>query len=1834
MSTKELYTKGARVWIKDPQTVWKPASVVKDFDGKTLPVEDENGGSHTITIKEDADLPPLRNPEILIGENDLTSLSYLHEPAVLHNLEVRFVDRNEIYTYCGIVLVAINPYFALQIYNNDTIMAYRGQNMGDLDPHIYAVSEEAFKLMERDNTNQSIIVSGESGAGKTVSAKYSMRYFASVGGTGDTESQVERRVMASSPIMEAIGNAKTTRNDNSSRFGKYIEIDFSKSFHIIGASMRTYLLEKSRVVFQANEERNYHIFYQMCAAREKEELKGLELGESDDFIYTNQGNNPNIDNVDDEAEFGKTAEALKLLGFSDADGRNIFKIMAAILHLGNIKIVPGSGRGDSETSTVRQEDPSLPIVARLLEVDEKLLRQWLCNKKVVARNDSYVTPLKATEASQARDALAKCIYSNLFDWIVFQINKALKTSQKVNKFIGVLDIYGFETFETNSFEQFCINYANEKLQQQFNMHVFKLEQEEYVKEGIEWKMIDFYDNQPCIDLIESKLGVLALLDEECRVPKGSDKSWVDKLYDKCKKWEHFAKPRLSQTAFLVRHFADQVEYECDGFLHKNRDTVMEEQIVILKASQNKLVSDLFISEGPDSLGAPAASKGGKIPPPSAAGNKRAHKKTVGSQFRDSLNLLMENLNSTNPHYVRCIKPNDSKSAFVFDNTRAVQQLRACGVLETVRISAAGYPSRWTYQDFYVRYRVLCHSKDVAKGDYRVTCNNIVARLIHDPDKYQFGKNKLFFRAGQVAYMEKLRSDKLRACGVMIQKNVKMWLYRKKYLRTQAATSTIQRWVRGHGARRRVTEIRKNKAAVRIQATVRGWLQMRRYHKMRLLAIGLQAQIRAWRARREFGELKRNHAALIIQTRVRGWLARKRYQKSLRSIVMAQSAVRRHFAKKELKKLKIEAKSVNHQRELNKGLENKIISLQQRLTDAKENNKALRSQVEKGAGLSEELVKFKKVDEDSKAKGNRIKELEEELRSVKAELEHERDEKVDLVTDKVKSEEEWSNTQADHKEEVAKLKEELENSAKLVESSSNISPEQVSRLESEKAAIHQEYEQERIAYQKLLKDFNRLEMANENLQDEVNILRGGNRHNRTISNVSMTSSIMGEEDMSLKVGEDESAYGSVSGRSSLVSTLDRRDRDRQLESLTVLPENGQQDVGLMMKLQGALKDAHREKEALERKLDEIENSVAGAEKQSAEILKLQELEVENGKLREDMGRLRQSVVSGGEGENDATREMVDQFEAMQEELDRRRAECLQLKTVLANVQLSGTVENGEPNSLMSESGSGGSAPEAEELLLAYETQKNVIQQLQASLNQERERATTVEKELRVEMDKMSNLNRDQQAVIQTNMNKAPSNQTEAYMQHELTRLTGENFDLREKIENLNDSVKRLKRQLKMYMKKLQDNGVVHVGEVDDRDPDSTEADQTLPVILKKEAEYLGMLEYSKDQEEKLLKSIITDLKPRVASQMLPGMPAYIVFMLIRHLDHINDDKNVRSLIQGGISHIKKTIKKRGQTDIELKTLWLSNTLRLLHCLKQYSGEPQFQAESTAKQIEHCLRNFDLSAYRRVLSDIAVWIYQGITKVMEEEVQPGLVVALLEHEGIGGLSGDKPRPMRGRAGSTGNDLDTPTHLDPKEALDGLLTQLTRFHLVLQKHGLDPEIISQIFRQIFYYLCAGSLNNLLLRKDMCHWSRGMQIRYNIAQLEQWARDQNLEDTGSRVIDTLLPIIQATQLLQARKSEEDVPGICDMCDKLRVSQIIKILNLYTPADEFEERVSPAFVRKIQNKLQERAMEEAKNQVTLLMDTKFSFAVRFPFNPSNINFAELEIPEMYNNLTQLVRKV
>lgn len=550
----------------------------------------DKGDKREIKIKDEKELPHLRNPPILIGQNDLTALSYLHEPDVLYNLEVRFKERQVIYTYCGIVLVAINPYQDLPIYGSDIIRAYRGHSMGELEPHIFAVSEEAYAKLEREKSNISIIVSGESGAGKTVSAKYAMRYFAAVGGS-ESETQIERKVLASSPIMEAIGNAKTTRNDNSSRFGKFTKLLFNNDVSIMsltGATMQTYLLEKSRVVFQAPGERNYHIFYQLCAGRDK--YPELMLDHQDKFKFLNQGQSPNIARVSDSDEFNDTLQALSTLGFQKEEIDNLIRVLASILHLGNVHIT----EHDQETSEIASNDLSLNVMSDILKVNKNDLLRWLTTRQIDSFNESVMIPMNKATAEATRDALAKHLYSKLFHFIVQTVNRNLMSGLDEDGFIGVLDIYGFETFDCNSFEQFSINYANEKLQQQFNQHVFKLEQEEYLKEGIVWTMIDFYDNQPCIDLIEAKLGVLDLLDEECRMPNGSDASWIAKLNEKCSKYKHFDKPRFGTSAFVVKHFSGNVQYEGHGFVEKNRDQVSKELVTVILESDMAFCRQLIL----------------------------------------------------------------------------------------------------------------------------------------------------------------------------------------------------------------------------------------------------------------------------------------------------------------------------------------------------------------------------------------------------------------------------------------------------------------------------------------------------------------------------------------------------------------------------------------------------------------------------------------------------------------------------------------------------------------------------------------------------------------------------------------------------------------------------------------------------------------------------------------------------------------------------------------------------------------------------------------------------------------------------------------------------------------------------------------------------------------------------------------------------------------------------------------------------------------------------------------------------------------------------------------
>ncbi|XP_009944871.1 PREDICTED: unconventional myosin-Vb-like, partial [Leptosomus discolor] len=437
------------------------------------------------------------------------------------------------------------------------------------------------------------------------------------------------------------------------------------------------------------------------------------------------------------------------VGIPEAEQLELFSTLAAILHLGNIVV---RGR-DRRSVPLQPADQALGLFCALLGVEASQVARWLCHRKLVTAGETYLKPLSRQQALDSRDALAKYMYGQVFRWMVSRVNRALRSAEGHRTSIGILDIYGFEMFELNSFEQFCINYANEKLQQLFNLHVFKLEQEEYVTEEIPWVFVDFCDNQPCIELIEGRLGILDLLNEECKMPQGNDGSWAQKLYQTHLSSSHFQKPKrpANASACLV---SCQVEYQCDGFVEKNRDAVPEELVGLLRASKSALLAELFLEEG-DGRRSSGPRVAGRLSRRSLPSGQKS-KKSISSQFKASLKRLMEVLSSTTPHYIRCIKPNDDKQPFVFDSRRAVEQLRACGVLETIRISASGYPSRWTYQEFLERYRALVSREELMVTDEKQICSLALERLLQDSSNYKCGKSKVFFRAGQVAHLEELR----------------------------------------------------------------------------------------------------------------------------------------------------------------------------------------------------------------------------------------------------------------------------------------------------------------------------------------------------------------------------------------------------------------------------------------------------------------------------------------------------------------------------------------------------------------------------------------------------------------------------------------------------------------------------------------------------------------------------------------------------------------------------------------------------------------------------------------------------------------------------------------------------------------------------------------------------------------------------------------------------------------------------------------------------------------------------------------------------------------------
>ncbi|XP_062512560.1 unconventional myosin-Vb-like isoform X2 [Corticium candelabrum] len=1696
------------------------------------------------------------------------------------------MQQQAIYTYCGIVLVAVNPYHLLPIYGADVIDAYRGQQMGQMDPHIFAVAEEAFRKMARQGKNQSIIVSGESGAGKTESAKYTMRYFASVGGAA-ADTQIEKKVLASNPIMEAIGNAKTIRNDNSSRFGKYIQIDFDRNQHIIGANMRTYLLEKSRVVFQADGERNYHIFYQLCASRKQSQLQGLKLAAATDFVYTRQGDCFELDGVDDSVQFEGTCAALSLLNVPSDQQRAIFRVLAAILHMGNVVFMVKNRRSDD--ASVKSDSASLLTCASLLGVDTAMLMKWLCNRKIITAKETYVKPLTVEQAQGARDGLAKHLYAQLFNWIVIQVNKTLTSTLRKTSFIGVLDIYGFETFEVNSFEQFCINYANEKLQQQFTQHVFKLEQEEYTSEKIEWSFIDFYDNQPCINLIESKLGVLDLLDEECKMPKGSDKGWLQKLYRNLENHSHFSKPRLSNTAFIISHFADMVEYESDGFLEKNKDAIVQEHIALLKASEHELVGELFEDQTKKKQ-----SKPGHL-------HHTGSDRTVSWQFRESLTALTTILNGTTPHYVRCIKPNDMKMAFAFEPHRAVQQLRACGVLETIRISAAGYPSRWTYEDFFDRYRVLIHSSRVKRKAVRETCEAVLRTHIKDSDKFQFGLRKIFFRAGQVAYMEKLRADKLTTSGVMIQKHVKGWLQRTSYCRQKQAAIKMQAWVRGFLARRLAKFLRETRAATCIQRFVRGWLAKKKYQRIRAAVVLLQKFTRGMFARCLYHEMRRHAKATILQKCYRGYLARREYKGSRKAIIYLQCCVRRMRAKRELKQLKVEARSVDHYKKLNVGLENKIISLQMKVDQLTQEAQTLHSHDAELVSARAEVKALRDQVVIFKQSANHTVELTQELERVKQEreaLEIKVNElQTSLTASSAKHEEDINLWQ----EKINNLKEQLESEQERRRLGSQSEEVHVQdAISSERKRLMSEFEAERVHHQHTLREQTRLTQRIENMTEE---------HKMMSHEIGRLQALQGSM---MSVASEEGSQ-----RPSRAGSLDNIMEDVSARQIT--------EVQLILKLKARIRELEgRQDGDTSPDIDQRSHSLEaenGALQQaeltgvSHEIVERKEaLENENATLKDQLNSGQSSLeiqekrhsrgVDGIASSQDDS--LVLQFDdvGMQRAYEEMRLQIDSLMT--ENERLK--TENMRRSSSDAEAAVNLQKHTVTEVMV--DDERDAVQQITA-LKEANQLLQTELEAVQIQAKDITELTAKNQSLEKKLARRSGSHNVtviDQKLQQEVTRLTVENLDLREENENLVAKLKVIVQKPQVQAPRLPADGV---DGLDDKNITETKVEEDRTAAV--EPQYLGMFEYAQQDEARLLRKLIVDLNPSVMADSLPGLPAYVLFMCLRYCDHIGDEMRIESLLTGLITNVKKVMQKC-QTDDGVVAFWFANVCRFMQNMKQYSGEQVSGVNYSETLLSQSLKNFDLTEYRHVVSDLAVHIYQNLVKIEQDKIQPMIVPGLLEYESIPGVSHSKPFGLRNVSGK-GKGRGSQSPGAEACTVNSIIKELSRVMETLSRQCIDPQLVKQIFRQIFYTIGAYMLNNLLLRKDMCHWSRGMQIRYNLTQLEEWCRHSGLQDSGA--MESLCPIVQATQLLQvSKRAQSDVAAIFEMCTALNPLQIQKILTMYTPVNEFEERVPVSVIRAVVAQGADRA-----DPSRLMMDISFMYPVTFPFVPVDVNLGSVTVP-------------
>ncbi|XP_069790726.1 unconventional myosin-Ib isoform X2 [Narcine bancroftii] len=821
----------------------------------------------------------------MIGVGDSVLLEPLTEDTFLENLKKRF-DHSEIYTYIGSVVISVNPYRPLSIYTPTKVEEYRNRNFYELSPHIYALADEAYRSLRDQDKDQCILITGESGAGKTEASKLVMSYIAAVCGKGAEVNQVKEQLLQSNPVLEAFGNAKTVRNDNSSRFGKYMDIEFDFKGDPLGGVISNYLLEKSRVVKQPRGERNFHIFYQLLSGGSEDLLRQLKLEKGFNHYNYLGLDSAEVNGIDDAANFRTVKNAMQIVGFMDDELESVLEVVAAVLKLGNIDFKPESRVNGVDESRIKDKN-ELKEICELLGQDQAVLERAFSFRTVEAKQEKVSTTLNVAQAYYARDALAKNLYNRLFTWLVNRINESIKAQTKVRKKVmGVLDIYGFEIFENNSFEQFIINYCNEKLQQIFIELTLKEEQEEYIKEGIEWTHIEYFNNTIICELIENNInGILAMLDEECLRPGTvTDETFLEKLNQVCAVHERF-ESRMSKSSrflndttlphncFRIQHYAGKVMYHVEGFVDKNNDLLYRDLSQAMWKTNHVLVKSLFPEGNPAKMSL-------KRPP------------TAGSQFRASVATLMKNLLTKNPNYIRCIKPNDQKAPHIFTEGLVRHQISYLGLMENVRVRRAGYAFKQLYEPCLERYKMLCsqtwpHWRQGARDGVEV----LLTELQIPSEEYSYGRSKIFIRNPRTLFeLEDQRKRRLEDLATLIQKIYRGWKCRTNFLLMKKSQIIISAWSKRHFQRKKY--LRLKMVTLRIQSYIRGWKarkllrELKHQKRCEQSATTIAAYWRGTQARRELKRLKeearRKHAVAVIWAYWLGLKVRREYRKFFRA----------------------------------------------------------------------------------------------------------------------------------------------------------------------------------------------------------------------------------------------------------------------------------------------------------------------------------------------------------------------------------------------------------------------------------------------------------------------------------------------------------------------------------------------------------------------------------------------------------------------------------------------------------------------------------------------------------------------------------------------------------------------------------------------------------------------------------------------------------------------------------------------------------------------------------------------------------------------------------------